>query len=119
VSTGLKRCGNSCRLRWLNYLRPNLKHCGFSEQEDHIIFSLYHSIGSRWSFIAAPLPGRTDNDIKNYWNTCLNKKLLGSSSSSSTSKLLESQLLYDPVFLLRVLNDLTINPNHQIVFTLL
>ncbi|KAJ1423478.1 SANT/Myb domain [Sesbania bispinosa] len=74
---GLKRCGKSCRLRWLNYLRPNIKHGGFSEEEDNIICSLYISIGSRWSVIAAQLPGRTDNDIKNYWNTRLKKKLLG------------------------------------------
>ncbi|MQL82880.1 hypothetical protein Taro_015366 [Colocasia esculenta] len=74
---GLKRCGKSCRLRWLNYLRPNLKHGGFSEEEDNLICSLYISIGSRWSIIAAQLPGRTDNDIKNYWNTKLKKKLLG------------------------------------------
>ncbi|KAL9260985.1 Transcription factor RAX3-like protein [Drosera capensis] len=74
---GLKRCGKSCRLRWLNYLRPNIKHGGFSEEEDKIICSLYVSIGSRWSIIAAQLPGRTDNDIKNYWNTRLKKKLLG------------------------------------------
>ncbi|RDX62245.1 Transcription factor RAX3 [Mucuna pruriens] len=74
---GLKRCGKSCRLRWLNYLRPNIKHGGFSEEEDNIICSLYVSIGSRWSIIAAQLPGRTDNDIKNYWNTRLKKKLLG------------------------------------------
>ncbi|XP_059624755.1 transcription factor RAX3 [Cornus florida] len=74
---GLKRCGKSCRLRWLNYLRPNIKHGGFSEEEDNIICNLYISIGSRWSIIAAQLPGRTDNDIKNYWNTRLKKKLLG------------------------------------------
>ncbi|KAK8517442.1 hypothetical protein V6N13_127620 [Hibiscus sabdariffa] len=74
---GLKRCGKSCRLRWLNYLRPNIRHGGFSEEEDNIICSLYISIGSRWSIIAAQLPGRTDNDIKNYWNTKLKKKLLG------------------------------------------
>ncbi|XP_073005841.1 transcription factor MYB106-like [Typha latifolia] len=74
---GLKRCGKSCRLRWLNYLRPNLKHGGFSEEEDRVICGLYISIGSRWSIIAAQLPGRTDNDIKNYWNTRLKKKLLG------------------------------------------
>ncbi|KAL8251699.1 hypothetical protein R6Q59_035392 [Mikania micrantha] len=73
----LKRCGKSCRLRWLNYLRPNIKHGGFSEDEDRIICSLYVSIGSRWSIIASQLPGRTDNDIKNYWNTRLKKKLLG------------------------------------------
>ncbi|EYU34205.1 hypothetical protein ABFS82_03G029200 [Erythranthe guttata] len=77
LKIGLKRCGKSCRLRWLNYLRPNLKHGGFSEDEDNIICSLYISIGSRWSIIAAQLPGRTDNDIKNYWNTRLKKKLLG------------------------------------------
>ncbi|WCJ42387.1 myb domain protein 36 [Euphorbia peplus] len=89
---GLKRCGKSCRLRWLNYLRPNIKHGGFSEEEDNIICSLYISIGSRWSIIAAQLPGRTDNDIKNYWNTRLKKKLLGRrkqsrlSSNSSSSE---------------------------------
>ncbi|CAI0464322.1 unnamed protein product [Linum tenue] len=46
---GLKRCGKSCRLRWLNYLRPNIKHGGFSEEEDNLICSLYISIGSRYS----------------------------------------------------------------------
>ncbi|KAJ6425422.1 hypothetical protein OIU84_026070 [Salix udensis] len=74
---GLKRCGKSCRLRWLNYLRPNIKHGEFSDDEDRMICSLYASIGSRWSVIAAQLPGRTDNDIKNYWNTKLKKKLMG------------------------------------------
>ncbi|KAJ8439567.1 hypothetical protein Cgig2_024154 [Carnegiea gigantea] len=74
---GLNRCGKSCRLRWLNYLRPNIKHGDFTEEEDNIILNLYISIGSRWSIIAAQLPGRTDNDVKNYWNTRLKKKLLG------------------------------------------
>ncbi|XP_022887849.1 transcription factor RAX2-like [Olea europaea var. sylvestris] len=73
---GLKRCGKSCRLRWLNYLRPNIKHGEFSEEEDRIICNLYATIGSRWSIIAAQLPGRTDNDIKNHWNTKLKKKLI-------------------------------------------
>ncbi|KAJ0541243.1 putative transcription factor MYB-HB-like family [Helianthus annuus] len=84
---GIKRCGKSCRLRWLNYLRPDIKHGGFSEEEDNIICSLYISIGSRWSIIAAQLPGRTDNDIKNYWNTRLKKKLLGKRKQSQSSRL--------------------------------
>ncbi|XP_041021680.1 transcription factor MYB36-like [Juglans microcarpa x Juglans regia] len=84
--SGLKRCGKSCRLRWLNYLRPNIKHGGFSEEEDNIICSLYISIGSRWSVIAAQLPGRTDNDIKNYWNTRLKKKLLGRRKESNMNR---------------------------------
>ncbi|XP_027177095.1 transcription factor RAX2 [Coffea eugenioides] len=75
---GLRRCGKSCRLRWLNYLRPNIKHGDFTDDEDRIICSLFASIGSRWSIIAAQLPGRTDNDIKNYWNTKLKKKIMGS-----------------------------------------
>ncbi|KAK3043064.1 hypothetical protein RJ639_002632, partial [Escallonia herrerae] len=87
----LRRCGKSCRLRWLNYLRPNIKHGEFSDDEDRIICTLFSSIGSRWSIIAAQLPGRTDNDIKNYWNTKLKKKLMGlmlpSSPSSSCQKI--------------------------------
>ncbi|KAL2345082.1 hypothetical protein Fmac_006367 [Flemingia macrophylla] len=78
---GLKRCGKSCRLRWLNYLRPNIKHGQFSDAEDKIICSLFASIGSRWSIIASQLPGRTDNDIKNYWNTKLRKKMMAMNAS--------------------------------------
>ncbi|KAK6927316.1 SANT/Myb domain [Dillenia turbinata] len=76
---GLKRCGKSCRLRWLNYLRPDIKHGGYTEEEDTIICNLY----KQWSVIASYLPGRTDNDVKNYWNTKLKKKFMGVVSKSS------------------------------------
>ncbi|KAF0902267.1 hypothetical protein E2562_014501 [Oryza meyeriana var. granulata] len=72
---GLKRCGKSCRLRYTNYLRPNLKHENFTQEEEELIVTLHAMLGSRWSLIANQLPGRTDNDVKNYWNTKLSKKL--------------------------------------------
>ncbi|GMH10790.1 hypothetical protein Nepgr_012631 [Nepenthes gracilis] len=80
---GLKRCGKSCRLRWLNYLRPHIKRGVFTEEEDNTIISLYAKIGSRWAVIASNLPGRTDNDVKNHWNTKIKKKLFGSGRSST------------------------------------
>ncbi|KAL6627279.1 hypothetical protein ACP70R_031005 [Stipagrostis hirtigluma subsp. patula] len=72
---GLKRCGKSCRLRWLNYLRPDIRHGGFTDEEDAVIISLYSQLGSKWSLIASQMEGRTDNDVKNYWNTKLKKRL--------------------------------------------
>ncbi|KAK9742064.1 hypothetical protein RND81_03G145900 [Saponaria officinalis] len=83
---GLRRCGKSCRLRWLNYLRPDIKHGCFTEEEDNTIISMYYKMGSRWSVIAANLPGRTDNDVKNHWNTKLKKKLFGGTSNNNISK---------------------------------
>ncbi|CAL9102564.1 transcription factor MYB61-like [Musa acuminata AAA Group] len=72
---GLQRCGKSCRLRWINYLRPDLKRGTFSQQEEDLIIELHAVLGNRWSKIAAHLPGRTDNEIKNLWNSCIKKKL--------------------------------------------
>ncbi|KAJ8491431.1 hypothetical protein OPV22_013152 [Ensete ventricosum] len=72
---GLKRCGKSCRLRWLNYLRPDIKRGNISEDEESLIIKLHRLLGNRWSLIAGRLPGRTDNEIKNYWNTNLSKKM--------------------------------------------
>ncbi|KAF7837919.1 tannin-related R2R3 MYB transcription factor [Senna tora] len=72
---GLKRCGKSCRLRWLNYLRPDIKRGNISPDEEDLIIRLHNLLGNRWSLIAGRLPGRTDNEIKNYWNTNLGKKL--------------------------------------------
>eukprot|EP00253_Pinus_taeda_P007768 PITA_07768 len=73
---GLKRCGKSCRLRWINYLRPDIKRGNISPDEEDLILRMHRLLGNRWSLIAGRLPGRTDNEIKNYWNTRLNKRLL-------------------------------------------
>ncbi|KAK6230465.1 hypothetical protein QUC31_001983 [Theobroma cacao] len=75
-NAGLRRCGKSCRLRWTNYLRPDIKRGKFSIEEEETIIQLHSVLGNKWSAIAARLPGRTDNEIKNYWNTHIKKKLL-------------------------------------------
>uniref|UniRef100_A0A0E0D1B3 Uncharacterized protein n=1 Tax=Oryza meridionalis TaxID=40149 RepID=A0A0E0D1B3_9ORYZ len=81
--TGLLRCSKSCRLRWTNYLRPGIRRGGFSHHEERLILHLQALLGNRWAAIASYLPHRTDNDVKNFWNTHLKKKLALSSSSSS------------------------------------
>ncbi|KAA8538657.1 hypothetical protein F0562_028265 [Nyssa sinensis] len=75
-AAGLLRCGKSCRLRWINYLRPDLKRGNFTEEEDELIIKLHSLLGNKWSLIAGRLPGRTDNEIKNYWNTHIKRKLI-------------------------------------------
>ncbi|KAE8693124.1 Transcription factor MYB48 [Hibiscus syriacus] len=94
--SGLNRTGKSCRLRWVNYLHPGLKRGKMTPQEERLVLELHAKWGNRWSRIAQKLPGRTDNEIKNYWRTHMRKKdqekkkalsqsLSPSSSSSSNS----------------------------------
>ncbi|CAI0391048.1 unnamed protein product [Linum tenue] len=75
LKAGLQRCGKSCRLRWTNYLRPDIKRGNFSPQEEQTIIQLHALLGNRWAAIATHLEKRTDNEIKNHWNTHLRKRL--------------------------------------------
>ncbi|MCL7050442.1 hypothetical protein MKW94_029321 [Papaver nudicaule] len=74
-NAGLLRCGKSCRLRWINYLRADLKRGNISTQEEDMIIKLHSTLGNKWSVIAGHLPGRTDNEIKNYWNSHLSRRI--------------------------------------------
>nr|AEC32978.1 transcription factor MYB3 [Fagopyrum tataricum] len=85
-SAGLLRCGKSCRLRWTNYLRPDLKRGNFTEEEDKLIIKLHSLLGNKWSLIAGRLHGRTDNEIKNYWNTHIKRKLVNRGLDPQTHK---------------------------------
>ncbi|CAM0954167.1 unnamed protein product [Alopecurus aequalis] len=89
---GLNRCGKSCRLRWLNYLRPDVKRGSFSAQEEDLIVDLHEILGNRWSQIAAHLPGRTDNEVKNFWNSCVKKKLRMQGIDPATHKPIDDDM---------------------------
>ncbi|KAF5751485.1 Myb domain protein 59 isoform 2 [Tripterygium wilfordii] len=84
--TGLNRTGKSCRLRWVNYLHPGLKRGKLTPQEEKLVLELHHKWGNRWSRIARKLPGRTDNEIKNYWRTHMRKKAQENKRAISHSK---------------------------------
>ncbi|KAH7536661.1 myb-related protein 308 [Ziziphus jujuba] len=89
---GLQRCGKSCRLRWINYLRPDLRKGSFTPEEEQLIIDVHRILGNRWAQIAKHLPGRTDNEVKNFWNSCIKKKLLSQGLDPKTHNLIPSHL---------------------------
>ncbi|MED6207581.1 hypothetical protein PIB30_036986 [Stylosanthes scabra] len=85
----LQRTGKSCRLRWVNKLRPNLKNgCKFTAEEERVVIELQAQFGNKWAKIASYLSGRTDNDVKNFWSSRQKRlaRILQASSSTSNSK---------------------------------
>ncbi|KAG7619877.1 SANT/Myb domain [Arabidopsis suecica] len=104
-SAGLLRCGKSCRLRWINYLRPDLKRGNFTDDEDQIIIKLHSLLGNKWSLIAGRLPGRTDNEIKNYWNTHIKRKLLSHGIDPQTHRQINESKTVSSQVVVPIQND--------------
>ncbi|KAF5207561.1 Myb-related protein hv33 [Thalictrum thalictroides] len=109
---GLQRCGKSCRLRWINYLRPDLKRGSFSAQEERIIIDVHRILGNRWAQIAKHLPGRTDNEVKNFWNSCIKKKLLAQGLDPKTHNLMPASSTQQNIYN-KIKNACNVNQFYQ------
>ncbi|KAI3818289.1 hypothetical protein L1987_12093 [Smallanthus sonchifolius] len=117
-SSGLKRTGKSCRLRWLNYLKPDIKRGNLTPQEQLLILELHSNLGNRWSKIACHLPGRTDNEIKNYWRTRVQKQARHLKIDSNSKRFVETfRRFWMPRLLEKVEQNSSLSPSSSTTST--